>query len=284
MGGDPLSEVGPFKAALVQMSPLHLDKRANVEKMKRFINDAAKAGARLIVLPELIVTGYISPEAPDDRARFYEASEEIPGPTTKRIGEIADRAGVYVIFGMAERGESRLGPVMYNAAVMAGPSGFLRRHRKIHLPGEEKLYFAAGDDIGVFETDIGRIALLVCYDLWFPESARIAGLKGAQIIVASANWPSFDTDPWFALGPGIAASNVIWFIQVNRVGGEPSWPGFGGSQLVDPSGRVIAKGADGESIAYGDIDTREIMRRRGMTPVWFDRRPDLYGAIVDTHP
>ena len=284
MGGDPTSQVSPFRAALVQMSPLHLDKKANVERMERFISDGAKAGARLIVLPELIVTGYISPGAPDDRARFYEASEEIPGPTTKRIGEIADRAGVYVIFGMAERGESRLGPVMHNAAVMVGPNGFLRRHRKIHLPGEEKLYFTAGDDVEVFETDIGRIAMLVCYDLWFPESARIAGLKGAQIIVDCANWPSFDTDPWFALGPGIAASNVIWFVQVNRVGGEPSWPGFGGSQIVSPSGRVVAKGADDESIVYGEIDVAEVFKRRGETPVWFDQKPDLYSAIAGKQP
>ncbi len=141
MGGDPASQVSPFGVALVQMSPLHLEKKANVERMERFVDEGAKAGARLIVLPELIVTGYISPGDPDDRAQFYEASEEIPGPTTKRIGEIADKAGVYVIFGMAERGESRLGPVMHNAAVMVGPNGFLRRHRKIHLPGEEKTLF-----------------------------------------------------------------------------------------------------------------------------------------------
>ncbi|HUJ69519.1 MAG TPA: carbon-nitrogen hydrolase family protein [Syntrophorhabdales bacterium] len=284
MRGNSVSEAGPFRAALVQMSPLHLEKPTNVERMERFIHEGAKAGARLIVLPELIVTGYVSPEAPDDRARFYEASEKIPGPTTQRIGEVADRAGVYVIFGMAERGESRLGPVMHNAAVMVGPRGFLCRHRKIHLPGEEKLYFAAGNDVEVFETDLGKITLLVCYDLWFPETARIAGLKGAQIIVDCANWPSFDTDPWFAMGPGIAASNILWFVQVNRVGGEPSWPGFGGSQIVSPSGRVVARGTDDESIVYGEIDTAEIMKRRGETPVWFDRRPDLYGAITSMQP
>jgi predicted amidohydrolase len=280
---EDMTEMGTFKTALVQMGPLHLDKNANVEKMVGFIDEAAKAGARLIVLPELIVTGYITPDVHDDRARFYKASEGIPGPTTNRIQEIAEKEGVYVIFGMAERAESALGAVMYNVAVMVGPNAFLRRHRKVHLPGEEKRYFAPGDEVEVFETGLGRIALLVCYDFWFPESARIAGLKGAQIVVDCANWPSFDVDPWFALGPGAAASNVVWFIQVNRVGGEPWWPGFGGSQIVSPSGRVITKGTDQEAIFYGVVDPAEVMRRRALTPVWSDRRPDAYGPITKTH-
>jgi predicted amidohydrolase len=269
-----------FKTALVQMEPAHLDKKANVEKMIRFVDEAAKAQARLIVFPELIVTGYIGPYTASERAGFYAASEPIPGPTANRIQALAEKKGVYVIFGMAERGESNLGPIMHNVAVLAGPKGLLGHHRKVHLPGEEKLYFTPGDDMKVFDTDIGRIGLLVCYDFWFPESSRVLGLKGARIIVDTANWPTFDVEPWFAMGPGVAASNVLWFVQVNRVGGEPSWPGFGGSQIVDPSGRVVAKGTDKEGIVYGDIDVAEVDRRRALTPVWFDRRPNLYDTVA----
>lgn len=269
-----------FKTALVQMEPAHLQKRANVDKMVRFINDAAKAGARLVIFPELIVTGYVGPYSASERAGFYAASEPIPGPTTNRIQAAAEKKGIYVVFGMAERGESNLGPIMHNVAVLAGPKGFLGYHRKVHLPGEEKLYFTPGDEIKVFDTELGRIALLVCYDFWFPESGRIAGLKGAQVIVDTANWPAFDMDPWFAMGPGVAASNVLWFVQVNRVGGEASWPGFGGSQIVAPSGAVITKGTDEEAIFYGDIDIAEVDRRRALTPVWFDRRPETYEPIA----
>jgi predicted amidohydrolase len=270
-----------FKTALVQMEPAHLDKKANIDKMVRFINEAAKADAKLIVFPELIVTGYVGPYMASERAGFYEASEPIPGPTTNRIQAIAEKKGVYVVFGMAERGESNLGPIMHNVAVLAGPRGFLGHHRKVHLPGVEKLYFTAGDEIKVFDIDLGRISLLVCYDFWFPESSRIAGLKGAQIIVDTANWPAFDVDPWFAMGPGVAASNVVWFVQVNRVGGEQSWPGFGGSQIIGPSGRVVTKGTDKEAVFYGDIDVAEVDRRRALTPVWFDRRPNLYEPIAE---
>jgi predicted amidohydrolase len=273
-------EATKFKVALVQMAPAHLDKKANVDKMVSFINGASRGGAKLIVFPELIITGYVGPYAPPEFIGFYQASEPIPGPTTKLIQKVAEEKGVYIIFGMAERGESKLGLVMHNVSVMVGPKGFLGHHRKVHLPGGEKLYFTPGDEIKVFDTEIGRIALLVCYDFWFPESSRIAGLKGAQIIVDSANWPAFDVDPWFALGPGIAASNMLWLVQVNRVGGEPYWPGFGGSQLVNPSGKVMTKGTDKEGIFYGDIDTGEVMQRRTVPPVWFDRRPEIYDPLV----
>jgi predicted amidohydrolase len=270
-----------FKTALVQMEPTHLNKAVNLAKMVGFIEEAADAGAKLLIFPELIVTGYVPPYDLREKTRFYEASESVPGPTTDRLQKLAEEKDVFVIFGMVERGANTLGPVMYNVSVMVGPGGFLGVHRKIHLPGGEKLYFKPGNEIAVFDTRLGRIALLVCYDFWFPEVSRIAALKGAQIIVDSANWPAFDTYTWFALGPGVAVSNVLWFAQVNRVGGESYWPGFGGSQIVDPSGRVIAKGADVEGVTYGEIDMAEVERRRMITPVWFDRRPDLYKPIID---
>ncbi len=280
MSQTSMADGGVFKAALIQMEPAHLDKASNVSRMIDYIGKAAQGGARLVIFPELIVTGYVPPYDPVEKGRFYEASEHIPGPTADRIRKVADDKDVFVIFGMIERGVSLLGPVMHNVSVMVGPEGFLGVHRKMHLPGGEKLYFAPGNDVAVFETELGRIALLVCYDFWFPEVSRIAALKGAQIVVDSANWPRFDTDTWFALGPGIAASNALWLAQVNRIGGEDYWPGFGGGQIVAPSGKVIARGADEESIVYGDIDTAEVDRRRMHTPVLLDRRPELYGPIV----
>jgi predicted amidohydrolase len=280
MSPSSLSEPTTYRAALVQMAPVHLDKTLNVSRMIQFIEEATNANARLIIFPELIVTGYVGPYDPAEKARFYEAAEPVPGPTTTRLRELAARKNVYVIFGMAERGEDLRGPIMHNVSVMVGPNGFLAYHRKVHLPGEEKLYFSAGNEFDVFNTELGRIALLVCYDFWFPESARIAGLKGAQIIVDIANWPSFDTTTWFSLGPGVAASNVLWLAQVNRVGGEPHWTGFGGSQVIDPSGKVTVTGSDEEGIFYSDLCPADVDRRRMATPVWFDRRPEVYGAIA----
>jgi predicted amidohydrolase len=273
-------EMTKFKVALIQMTPSHLNKKANIDKMIKFINVATGQGAKLLVFPELIVTGYVGPYSPQEHIGFYQASEPIPGPTTKLIQNIAEEKGVFIIFGMAERGESKLGPIMYNNSIMVGPKGFLAYHRKVHLPLGEKLYFKPGNEINVFDTEIGRIALLVCYDFWFPESSRVAGLNGAQIIVDIANWPAFDVDPWFALGQGVAASNMVWFIGVNRVGGEDFWPGFGGSIIVNPSGKIITKGDDKEGIYYGEIDVKEVMERRTIPPIWFDRRPEIYDPIV----
>jgi predicted amidohydrolase len=269
-----------FKVALVQMEPVHLNKESNIVKMIAFIRDAASKGTRLIVFPELIVTGYVLPYDPQEKRRFYDVSEPVPGPTTDQIATLCEQLGVYVVFGMAERGESPFGPVMHNVSVIVGPHGFVGVHRKVHLPGDEKLYFQPGKEFAVFDTGLGKIALLVCYDFWFPESSRLAGLKGAQIIIDSANWPVFDTDTWFALGPGNAVSNVVWFIQVNRVGGEDHWPGFGGSQIIAPAGVVRSRATDGEGITYGDIDVALVSEQRMMTPVWFDRRPEVYGELA----
>jgi predicted amidohydrolase len=262
------------------MTPVHLDKKANTDKMVASIGEAAGQGARLIVFPELIITGYVGPISPKEYQDFYQASEPIPGPTTNLFSEIAGKNNVHIVIGMVEKGESKLGPVMYNVAVLFGPKGFIGIHRKSHLPVVEKNYWLPGNEIEVFDTQLGRISLFVCYEFWFPETVRVAGLKGAQIIIDIANWPAFDTDPWFALGPGVAAANMAWFIGVNRVGGEDYWPGMGGSMIVNPSGKIITRGSDKEGIFYGYVDLTEIMKRRSFPPVWFDRRPELYESIL----
>ena len=280
MSNETSSSLTEFTVALVQMAPAHLDANTNIDRMATFIRDAAGRGARLIVFPELVVTGYILPYDPVEKCLFYETSEPIPGPATDRIGVLAGELGVYVVFGMAERGESLFGPVMHNVSVMVGPDRSVAVHRKTHLPGDERLYFQPGNTVSVFDTALGKVSLLVCYDFWFPEVSRIAGLRGAQIIIDSANWPAFDTETWYALGPGVAASNVVWLIQVNRVGGEDHWPGFGGSQVVAPSGKVVVRGDGAEGITYGTIDPAAVSERRMLTPVWFDRRPELYGPVA----
>jgi len=274
------SEMTQFKVAMVQMNPVHLDKMANVHKMMTFVEEAANQGAKLIVFPELITTGYVGEMSPPEYNGFYEASEPIPGPTTDSFQKIAEKRGVYIVFGMPERGKSQLGLVMYNTVAIVGPKGLIDRHRKIHLPLGEKSFFHPGDEIKVFHTELGQISLLVCYDNWFPEIHRVAGLKGAHIMIDVTNWPEFDMDAWFALGSGLAAARQLWFVGVNRVGGENYWPGVGGSIIVNPSGKILTKGGNKEGIVYGDIDITEVMKRRTFPPVWFDQRPDLYESLL----
>ena len=269
-----------FTVATVQMTPVHLDKKANVGKMIAFVKEAASKGAKLIVFPELIVTGYPAPITPQDYAGFYQNAEPIPGPTTVQMQKLAQEYGVYVIFGMAERADSKLEPVLYNVSAIVGPDGFIANYRKTHLPLGERNYFHYGNEMKVFETKVGRIGLLVCYDFWFPEAGRLAALKGAQIIVDVANWPVFDTAPWFALGPGVAASNKVWFVGVNRVGGEEYWPGFGGSLVVAPSGKVVLKADNKEGISYATIDLDELTMARAFPPIYNDRRIDLYEPLL----
>ena len=274
------SEMTHFKVAMVQMTPVHLEKKANIDKMIGFVKEAASQGAKLIIFPELITTGYVGCYSPPEYNGFYEASEPIPGPTTIRFQKMAEERGVYIVFGMPERGESQFASVMYNTAAIVGPKGLIDCHRKVHLPLGEKTFFLPGDEIKVFRTELGRISLFVCYDLWFPEIHRIAGLKGANIMIDVTNWPEFDMDAWFALGSGLAASQMVWYMGVNRVAGENYWPGAGGSILVNPSGKILAKGENKEGIVYGDIDMTEVMKRRTLPPTWFDRRPDLYESLL----
>jgi len=231
--------------------------------------------ADLWVLPELFSTGYLF----TSRDEVAELAEPIPeGPTTRALIDFARRTGAFVVAGIAERAGDRI----YNGAVVVGPEGFIGRYRKIHLFGKEKLWFDPGD-LPLEPVDLGgvRIGVMICFDHFFPESARTLALRGAQIICHPAN----------LVLPGIgqlsmrmrAMENRVFTVTANRIGSEARGGDelrfTGESQIVGPDGAVLSRaGPDTEEVGVVEIAPERAWDKRitRYNDLFADRRPEFY--------
>ena len=270
-----------LKIACAQLQPEFGSVDKNVDSVSSAIREAAAAGAKLVVLPELSTTGYVFA----DRDEAYSLCEMIPsGPSCQRILETAKQLGVYVVVGMAERDRDRL----FNSACVLGPAGFIGRFRKVHLWDRENLVFEPGDlGFPVFNTPIGRIATFICYDGWFPESYRSCVLKGADLICIPTNWvpiPGQDPDSQAMatiLCMAGAHSNSVVVAAADRVGVERGQPFIGQSVIVSHTGWPVAGPASGENqeIIYADVNLAAVRGDRAWNafnnPIR-DRRPETY--------
>ena len=166
-----------------QMAPELNKKKENLDCMISLSHEASREGARLVIFPECALTGIVF----DSVEEVQSVVEPIPGPATDALTGICKNLGIYVIFGLVEQEETRL----YNAAALIGPNGLVGKYRKIHLPEMGVDRFVNHGDIpfSVYETELGRIGLLICYDGSFPESAGVLNLKGADLIALITNWP-----------------------------------------------------------------------------------------------
>lgn len=277
-----ISSAGPVRIACVQMEPHIGDVAANRAATARFIETAARQGARLIVLPELCNSGYVF----HSREEALALAEEIPAGDTCRLWcALAHRLRVYIVAGMAERD----GTALYNAAVVIGPDGYVGKYRKLHLWNQEHLHFSPGDlGVPVFDTPFGRVGVAVCYDGWFPEVYRMAALQGADLVCVPTNWvPMPDQPPGqhpmaVTLTMASAHSNALFIACADRVGIERGQPFIGGSVIVHCSGWPAAGPAsqDDEAIVYADLDLSEARDQRRLTEfnqLLSDRRGDVYG-------
>ncbi|MGW5365261.1 nitrilase family protein [Actinopolymorpha pittospori] len=279
----------PVRVAVVQFDPqVGLDNRKhNSARVLELAAQAVDAGANLIVLPELAATGYSF----TDRADAYAHAEEVPSGATVRGWEsFAREHGVHLAGGLVEQDGLRL----FDTAVLVGPDGYLGRYRKTHLWNREKLYFTPGDEgLPVFETSIGRIGLLICWDIWFPEVPRLLSQQGADIICSLNDWvwtppPLFDeTGKCMATYLTMTAAHVnnVFIAAADRVGTEGDAKFLGCSVIAGTNGWPIGRvaGPEEEAILYADID---LASARG-APVWNelndlirDRRTDLYDGML----
>jgi N-carbamoylputrescine amidase len=276
-----------LRVACLQMEPRIGEKEANLERSLTLIGEAAQAGANLIVLPELCNSGYVFAS----REEAHALSEPIEGGRTVIAwSEAARRHDVLIAAGMAER----QGDKLYNSAVLVSPAGLVGHYRKNHLWAEEMLAFEPGDiGVPVFHTPRGRFALAICYDLWFPETFRLAALAGADLLCVPTNWvpmPGQRQDlPVMAniLSMAGAHSNGIFVAAADRIGVERGQPFLGRSLIVGPEGWPIAgpASADREEILLADIDLAQARQGRSLNRfnhILRDRRPDVYG--VDAAP
>ncbi|MCB4768466.1 amidohydrolase [Ancylobacter sp. Lp-2] len=268
----------PLKVATVQFEPTMFEKERNIARLLDLVGEAAQAGAKLIVTPEMGTTGYCWFDR-DEVAPFV---EPVPGATTERFAALARQHGCYIVVGMPEVDATT--NLYYNAAVLIGPQGVVGTHRKTHPYISEPKWSALGD-LGhqVFDTPIGRIAMLVCMDIHFVETARLAGLGGADIICHISNWLAERTPAPYWITR--AVENSCYLIEANRWGLERTVQFSGGSCVIGPDGAIEAVIDSGDGVAYAELDLERARERRMLGEKVFEqRRPELYMELpTHTH-
>jgi predicted amidohydrolase len=269
------------RVACQQLAPAIGDLEANRELCLVAINEAADAGAEVIVLPELITSGYMF-------SSTEEAAEVAIEPDHELLGEwaaAAARADVVVIGGFCERDPEGSGAV-YNSAAVIDAGGLRAVYRKLHLWDNEHAIFTPGSQAPpVIETRVGRIGVIICYDLEFPELTRSVALAGAQLLAVPTNWPLFPrpdgerpSEVTIAMATG--RINKMAVACADRVGLERGQDWTGGATIVDPDGWVAAESRE-PGLLIADVDLERAIDKRltDRADVFGDRRPDLYGAV-----
>jgi predicted amidohydrolase len=270
-----------MRVAVAQTEPKLGEKERNLEACLGRLEEAAAAGAQLLVLPECAIPGYMFDSG--DEAMPY--AEEIPGPTTEALARACRRHDLYAVCGLLERD----GDVLHNAAVLVGPEGLIGSYRKTHLPflGVDR-FVVPGEELPVYDTPLGRIGVEICYDLRFPEVTRTLALKGADLVAHPTNFPMAAKVQTEVITLARAAENRIYLLTANRVGKE-RWGEFcGWSQIVDPYGRRLAEaGETEEALLVADVELEKARDKDYVIPGEYElylfghRRPELYSALVE---
>ncbi len=297
----------PFTIGIVQVA-VPTDRAAAVALAEQKIREAAARGAQVICLQELFNAPYFCKSL--DATRF-DLAESIPGPTTDRMQALAKELDVVLVIPMYER--QAAGVYRNSAAVIDADGALLGVYHKMHIPHdpmfEEKYYFAPGDvgpdlrtdrhpginGFRVWKTKYADIGVLICWDQWYPEGARITALLGAQVLfyptaiawhpAEKAEWGAAQVDAWRTAQRAHAIANGVYVASPNRVGFEPE-PGtnglefFGHSFIADPFGRVIADGGEHDEILIAEVKPALIEEVRRNWPFLRDRRVDAYGPLT----
>ncbi len=274
------------------------DTKSNLLRLAEGISDLAKRGAQLIVLQELHNSLYF---CQTEDVKNFDLAEPIPGPSTEFFGELARQLGVVIVTSLFER---RAAGLYHNTAVVIEKDGSIAgTYRKMHIPDDpayyEKFYFTPGDlGFHPIDTSIGRLGVMVCWDQWYPEAARMMALQGAELLIypTAIGYASSDSAEeqqrqrmaWQTVQRGHAVANGLPVVTVNRVGFEPDPSGatggiqfWGTSFVAGPQGDIIYEASDDEEesiIVSLDLDHSEDVRR--WWPFLRDRRIDAYGDIL----
>jgi len=270
------------RLAAIQIETKPLELAQNMAKVIEWLRRAAEEGAHLAVFPECALTGYFL--TPDE---CFQAAEPVPGPRTDQIQEACRRTDLLALVGTLEVDAARR---LFNTAVLVGPQGMLAKYRKTHLLclGSDR-HVRPGDlPLEPVETPHGRLGLLTCYDLRFPEPARVLALEGAQAILLPTAWPAAATLYPDHVARTRAAENGVVLVAADHVGEERGRGYLGRSMIVGPDGEVLAEaGTNEETLLIADVDLRRSdEKRRVFVPgeyevdLFGDRRPDLYGPLA----
>ncbi len=280
----------------------HGDAEANLSVIEARVAEAAAQGARLVLLQELHNGPYFCQHESVDE---FDLAEPIPGPSTQRLGALAKRHGVVIVGSLFEK---RATGLYHNTAVVLEKDGTLAgKYRKMHIPDDpgfyEKFYFTPGD-IGFrpVDTSVGRLGVLVCWDQWYPEAARLMALAGAELLLypTAIGWDPADAadektrqrDAWVLSHRGHAVANGLPVLSCNRVGHEPSplaadrvagasgidfW---GNSHVLGPQGEFVAEAGTGPTLLLAEVDLGRSEQVRRIWPFLRDRRIDAYDGLL----
>jgi predicted amidohydrolase len=264
-------------------APFGRDMEACLDRIERVLGEARVCGARLVVLPEAALGGYVEPLNADDDVPAPPALHP-DGPELRRLAELAGDLTVCV--GFAEDGGDG---IVHNVAACVSGDGLLGLHRKVHLPLGPARTTTPGDELAAFDTPVGRIGMLVSYDKAFPEAARTLALDGAQILAFLSAWPCSRTNAATRLQEdrqwrlaelwdrARAAENQVVVASANQTGGFGSLRFLGGARIVGPGGDPLAATGIHPGLALAGVDVAGTVARarRSMAPIR-DRRPDVY--------
>lgn len=287
-----------MKIGLVQQANT-ADIQGNIERLKANIRRAASEGAELVVLQELHNGLYF---CQTEDTRLFDLAEPIPGPSTETFGELARELGIVLVLSLFER---RAPGLYHNTAVVLERDGSIAgKYRKMHIPDDpayyEKFYFTPGDlGFEPIDTSVGRLGVLVCWDQWYPEAARLMAMRGADLLIypTAIGWESSDTDEekarqlgaWVTVQRGHAVANGLPVVSVNRVGHEPDPSGqtngirfWGNSFVAGPQGELLAElPNDEETVRVVEVDMARSENVRRWWPFFRDRRIDAFGGLTE---
>lgn len=286
-----------MKVGLVQQANT-ADRAANIEKLQRHIRQAAAEGAELVVLQELHNGLYF---CQTEDTNLFDQAEPIPGPSTELFGALAKELGVVLVLSLFER---RAPGLYHNTAVVLERDGSIAgKYRKMHIPDDpayyEKFYFTPGDlGFEPIDTSVGRLGVLVCWDQWYPEAARLMAMRGAELLIypTAIGWESSDTEEekarqlgaWVTVQRGHAVANGLPVISVNRTGHEPDPSGqtngiqfWGNSFVAGPQGELITTlPNDEEVVRVVEVDKLRSEQVRRWWPFFRDRRIDAFEGLT----
>jgi omega-amidase len=259
-----------MKTALIQMDIVLGDVAANQKKAQAMIEEGLRAGAKLLVLPEMWTTGYKLGE-------IHKLAEPANGPSVQMLKNIAKQNQVEIMGGSIA--ELRDGKV-YNTAYVFNQAGeMIGKYSKMHLIGlmAEEKHLTPGTSKCAFDMSFGKAGMIICYDLRFLELPRALALGGCQTLFVPAEWPTVRGKHWLTLNMARAIENQMFVLAVNRIGKDKGNTYFGNSMVIDPWGEVVAHGSsDKEEVIIADVDFGSVADIRKRLPVFADRRPQYY--------
>ena len=287
-----------MKIGLIQQANT-CDRLDNIKKLKNNIRLCAEEGAELVVLQELHNGLYF---CQTEDTQVFDQAETIPGPSTEEFGALAKELGIVLVLSLFEK---RAPGLYHNTAVVLEKDGTIAgKYRKMHIPDDpayyEKFYFTPGDlGFEPIETSVGKLGVLVCWDQWYPEAARLMAMKGAELLIypTAIGWENSDTDEekkrqlgaWVTIQRGHAVANGLPVITVNRTGHETDPSGqtngiqfWGNSFVAGPQGELLAELPNNhEEVRVVEIDKARSENVRRWWPFFRDRRIDAFGGLTE---